>query len=99
MFTLQTAQPRVLPARAAINQRVGSGNGTAVVCLMRSIEFIVDERSVAYSYDVNTNTNYNPRAEAEAGRSGMRAIAEYLAFELERDDGRRASAGYLSAAR
>ena len=63
------------------------------------IEFIVDERSVAYTYDVNTNTNYNPSAEAEAGRSGMRAIAEYLAFELERDDGRRASAGYLSAAR
>ncbi len=54
---------------------------------------------MAYTYDVNTNTNYNPSAEAEAGRSGMRAIAEYLAFELERDDGRRASAGYLSAAR
>ncbi len=32
-----SAQPRVFPARKAINQRVGSGNGTAVVCLMRSI--------------------------------------------------------------
>ncbi len=32
-----SAQPRVFPVRKAINQRVGSGNGTAVVCLMRSI--------------------------------------------------------------
>jgi glutathione synthase/RimK-type ligase-like ATP-grasp enzyme len=48
------------------------------------IEFISDERGVAYTYDVNTNTNYNGAAEAEAGVSGMGAIADYLGRELHR---------------
>ncbi len=46
------------------------------------IEFIVDAQGTAYTYDINTNTNYNPRAEAAAGRSGMEAIARFLAREL-----------------
>ena len=46
------------------------------------IEFIVDGRGEAYTYDVNTNTNYNPAAEADAGKYGMRAIAAYLGREL-----------------
>ena len=46
------------------------------------IEFIVDRKGVAYTYDINTNTNYNAEAEQAAGRSGMGAIADYLAREL-----------------
>lgn len=46
------------------------------------IEFIQNEQGSLYTYDVNTNTNYNPDAEAKAGRSGMKAIAETLASEL-----------------
>ena len=46
------------------------------------IEFIVDAQGTPYTYDINTNTNYNPRAEAKAGRSGMRAIAQFLGNEL-----------------
>ncbi len=42
------------------------------------IEFIVDAAGRSFTYDVNTNTNYNPDAEAKDGRSGMRAIADYL---------------------
>jgi hypothetical protein len=48
------------------------------------IEFITDGAGVVYAYDVNTNTNYNPDAEARAGRSGMDALARYLAGELDR---------------
>lgn len=46
------------------------------------IEFIVDRRGRAFTYDVNTNTNYNPEAEARAGRSGMSGIARFLGAEL-----------------
>ncbi len=48
------------------------------------IEFITDARGEIYTYDVNTNTNYNSAAEDEAGISGMRAIAAYLAGELRK---------------
>ena len=48
------------------------------------IEFITARDGELYTYDVNTNTNYNGAAEAEAGRYGMRAIAEYLGSELAR---------------
>lgn len=47
------------------------------------IEFIVDAQGRSYTYDVNTNTNYNPEAEAKDGRSGMRAVAGYLADLLD----------------
>ena len=49
-----------------------------------AFEFIVDGQGRAYTYDINTNTNYNAAAEARAGRSGMRALARYLAAELAR---------------
>jgi glutathione synthase/RimK-type ligase-like ATP-grasp enzyme len=42
------------------------------------VEFIIDERGRAFTYDVNTNTNYNPDAEAKDGRRGMGAIADHL---------------------
>ena len=50
------------------------------------VEFILDRRGEAYTYDINTNTNYNAEAEAVAGVSGMRAIAAYLGKELARLD-------------
>jgi hypothetical protein len=51
------------------------------------IEFIAGPDGAPLVYDVNTNTNYNPEAEARAGiagtaRSGMGALAEYLAVLL-----------------
>jgi hypothetical protein len=51
-----------------------------------AFEFIVDRQGRAYTYDINTNTNYNAAAEARAGRSGMKALARYLAEELARTD-------------
>jgi hypothetical protein len=48
------------------------------------VEFIVDERGRAFTYDVNTNTNYNPDAEAKDGRRGMGAIADHLGRLLAR---------------
>ena len=56
------------------------------------VEFIVDRRGDAYTYDVNTNTNYNSAAEAVAGQYGMRSIAAYLGAELERIDAARPAA-------
>jgi len=60
------------------------------------IEFIVDEKGRAFTYDVNTNTNYNPDAEAKDGRtgtarSGMGAVASYLGSLLARETGAAAS--------
>jgi hypothetical protein len=49
-----------------------------------AFEYILDENGRAYTYDINTNTNYNAGAEARAGKSGMRALAEYLLKELTR---------------
>ena len=49
-----------------------------------AFEFIEDEDGRAYTYDINTNTNYNPEAERRAGKSGMRALADYLGRELAR---------------
>jgi glutathione synthase/RimK-type ligase-like ATP-grasp enzyme len=49
------------------------------------VEFIVDEKGRAFTYDVNTNTNYNPDAEAKDGRRGMGAIAQYLGELLARE--------------
>lgn len=46
------------------------------------LEFIADAFGTLYTYDVNTNTNYNAEAEMRAGRSGMGALARYLAAEL-----------------
>ncbi len=53
------------------------------------VEFIVDDRGEAYTYDINTNTNYNAEAEAEAGLpgGGMAAIADFLCTELARETG------------
>ena len=53
------------------------------------VEFIVDAKGEAYTYDVNTNTNYNPEAEAEAGLPGhgMGAIADFLCAALARETG------------
>jgi hypothetical protein len=61
-------------------QRFLGANGIGIA----GIEFITDANGRQYTYDVNTNTNYNSAAEAEAGRYGMRAIAEYLGRELAR---------------
>jgi hypothetical protein len=61
-------------------QRFLAANGIGIA----GIEFITDADGRSYTYDVNTNTNYNSAAEAEAGRYGMRAIAEYLGRELAR---------------
>jgi hypothetical protein len=61
-------------------QRFLAANGIGIA----GIEFITDATGRKYTYDVNTNTNYNPAAEAEAGRYGMRAIADYLGRELAR---------------
>jgi hypothetical protein len=52
------------------------------------IEFITGPDGTPLVYDVNTNTNYNPDAESRAGisgtnRSGMGALAEYLATLLQ----------------
>ena len=61
------------------------------------VEFIVDRRGTAYTYDVNTNTNYNSEAEAAAGLYGMRTIAAYLGAELgELESGRPAAAGAVA---
>lgn len=51
------------------------------------IEFIVDGKGDAFTYDVNTNTNYNPDAEALDGRQGMRAIASHLGDLLAKQHG------------
>ena len=53
------------------------------------VEFIVDAKGEAYTYDVNTNTNYNPEAEAAAGLPGrgMGAIADFLCAALARETG------------
>jgi hypothetical protein len=53
------------------------------------VEFIVDAKGEAYTYDINTNTNYNPQAEAEAGLPGrgMGATADFLCAELARETG------------
>ena len=48
------------------------------------VEFITDERGETYTYDINTNTNYNGAAEQRSGKSGMRAVAEFLGQELRR---------------
>jgi hypothetical protein len=48
------------------------------------VEFIVDEKGEAYTYDINTNTNYNSAAEERSGKSGMRAVAAFLGQELRR---------------
>jgi hypothetical protein len=48
------------------------------------IEFVTDADGAVHTYDVNTNTNYNPDAEVRGGRSGMEALAGYLATELSR---------------
>jgi biotin carboxylase len=61
-------------------QRFLGANGIGIA----GIEFITDANGRQYTYDVNTNTNYNGAAEAEAGRYGMRAIADYLGRELAR---------------
>jgi hypothetical protein len=61
-------------------QRFLAANGIGIA----GIEFITDAQGRQYTYDVNTNTNYNSAAEAEAGRYGMRAIADYLGRELAR---------------
>jgi hypothetical protein len=60
-------------------QRFLAANGIEVA----GIEFIVDAKGEAYTYDVNTNTNYNSAAEARAGIFGMRAIASFLGKELK----------------
>ena len=61
------------------------------------VEFILDRRGAAYTYDVNTNTNYNSEAEAAAGLYGMRAVAAYLGTELgELESGRPAAAGAVA---
>ena len=57
-----------------------AANGVEVA----GIEFIRDADGAPYTYDVNTNTNYNADAERRAGRSGMAAIARFLAGELAR---------------
>ena len=59
------------------------------------IEFIAGADGAPLVYDVNTNTNYNPEAEARAGiagtaRSGMGALAEYLATLLAQSQRRAA---------
>ncbi|MDT8344050.1 MAG: hypothetical protein RQ752_06420 [Thermohalobaculum sp.] len=50
------------------------------------IEFATGRDGVALVYDVNTNTNYNANAEAAADikLTGMRAIAEFLHRELDK---------------
>lgn len=50
------------------------------------IEFIRDRDGNLWTYDVNTNTNYNAEAESAAGveLTGMRAIARFLRYEIER---------------
>ena len=50
------------------------------------VEFILDRRGRAYTYDINTNTNYNAEAEEAAGipGRGMDAVAEFLGEELLR---------------
>jgi len=57
------------------------------------IEFIVDDKGEAYTYDINTNTNYNAEAEVAAGLpgGGMSAIADFLCTELARETGSRFS--------
>ncbi len=57
------------------------------------VEFIVDDKGEAYTYDINTNTNYNAEAEIEAGLpgGGMGAIADFLCTELARETGARFS--------
>ena len=43
-----------------------------------SIEIIIDEDGVVWTYDINTNTNYNSAAEEQAKESAPLKIAEYL---------------------
>lgn len=71
------------------HERFLAANGIQIA----GIEFILDRRGEAFTYDVNTNTNYNTEAEAAAGLFGMRRIAAYLGQELARSrtEGRRAA--------
>jgi hypothetical protein len=48
------------------------------------IEYVKDTNGINYTYDVNTNTNYNSIAEKKTNFSGMKAIAEFLKFELKK---------------
>lgn len=49
-----------------------------------AMEYVVGADGQRYIYDINTNTNYNATAEARLDNrwQGMRAIAEFLNYEL-----------------
>jgi glutathione synthase/RimK-type ligase-like ATP-grasp enzyme len=64
----------VTPEQIALYERFLSANGIGIA----GIEFVVRPDGERVVYDVNTNTNYNAEAEAATGKSGMRAIADYL---------------------
>ena len=55
-----------------------SNNGIEIA----GIEYIIDKKGEAYTYDVNTNTNYNSIAEKNSKLKGMKSIAEFLKREL-----------------
>ena len=57
------------------------------------IEFIVDHKGHAYTYDINTNTNYNAPAEAHVGHCAMRNLGQYLGtmLAIEKDRQRHAA--------
>ena len=59
-------------------ERMLEDNGVQVA----GIEFIVDRRGDAYTYDINCSTNYNSDAEADVGLSGIKAVANFLQNEL-----------------
>ena len=48
------------------------------------IEFLQDSKGQLYTYDINTNTNYNSIAESLSEIKGMKAIADFLKRELEK---------------
>ena len=49
------------------------------------IEFLQDAQGQLYTYDINTNTNYNSVAESLSELKGMKAVADFLKRELEKD--------------
>jgi len=65
----------ITPDQIARYERFLRNNGIGVA----GIEFVVRPDGERVVYDVNTNTNYNADAERVAGKSGMGAIADYLA--------------------
>ena len=72
---------RIFDHRPDIDGLVGRYLAIARACGIEiaGFEFIEAADGLVVTYDVNTNTNYNSIVEEQAGRSGTREVARFLA--------------------